>query len=99
MLARLRCCVSICLIVSAFSAFCGCGKLGVEILNGVKFSELKEDLSYHDVRMNASKLIKDHLIEIQSRIVGHTEASLRFRRRDKIIPYWICAKRFKYWCK
>lgn len=39
------------------------------------------------IMMNPSKLISDHLKEIQLRIVGHTRAAKMYEKRDKIIGY------------
>ena len=43
----------------------------------------------HDVTiiMNPSKLINDHLNEIQLRIIGHTRSAAMYEKREKIIGY------------
>lgn len=39
------------------------------------------------IKMNPSKLINEHLGEIQLRIIGHNRASMMYDKRDKIIGY------------
>jgi hypothetical protein len=39
------------------------------------------------IMMNPSKLINEHLSEIQLRIVGHTRAAISYEKKDKIIGY------------
>ena len=39
------------------------------------------------IMMSPSKLINEHLSEIQLRIVGHTRAAKMYEKRDKIIGY------------
>jgi hypothetical protein len=39
------------------------------------------------IQMNPSKLINEHLSEIQIRIIGHNRASVVYRKFDKIIGY------------
>jgi hypothetical protein len=39
------------------------------------------------ITMNPSKLIKDHLCEIQLRIIGHTRTAISYEKKDKIIGY------------
>ena len=39
------------------------------------------------IMMNPTKLINEHLNEIQLRIIGHTKSALMYEKRDKIIGY------------
>jgi hypothetical protein len=39
------------------------------------------------IMMNPSKLINEHLSEIQLRIVGHTRAAISYEKKDKVIGY------------
>jgi hypothetical protein len=51
---------------------------------------IKNDIGNDDsitIMMNPSKLINEHMSEIQLRIVGHTRAAGTYERREKIIGY------------
>jgi hypothetical protein len=39
------------------------------------------------IMMNPSKLINDHMREIQLRIIGHTRAAISYEKKEKIIGY------------
>jgi hypothetical protein len=41
----------------------------------------------HDIHRSSSQLIDEHLQEIQVRINGHSQAALRYEKRDRIIGY------------
>jgi hypothetical protein len=48
---------------------------------------LKNRMNTVNIMMNPSKLINEHLCEIQLRIIGHTRTAILYEKKDKIIGY------------
>lgn len=53
-------------------------------LNHEPFSERVSNIT---IMMNPSKLINDHLNEIQLRIIGHTRAAIMYEKQEKVLGY------------
>jgi hypothetical protein len=49
--------------------------------------QTSDKLNNITIMMNPSKLINDHLNEIQLRIIGHTRSAIMYETREKIIGY------------
>lgn len=49
--------------------------------------QVSDKINNITIMMNPSKLINEHLNEIQLRIIGHTRAAIMYGKREKIIGY------------